>query len=181
MSAPEVTEKVTAAIRSRKYGLIVLNFANCDMVGHTGSIPAAVQAVETVDRCLSEVLAAAEEAGMAAVITADHGNADEMLAEDGGPKTSHTTNPVPLWVTVPGLGTAFRRTPGRPGSHCPGTDGTFPAGRNDRHIADCVKKLQPCSQKIDDFSPVFPGKPVEVFAEKIYNKNRYTYNRIVAI
>ena len=103
MSAPEVTEKVTAAIRSRKYGLIVLNFANCDMVGHTGSIPAAVQAVETVDRCLGEVLAAAEEAGMAAVITADHGNADEMLAEDGGPKTSHTTNPVPLWVTVPGL------------------------------------------------------------------------------
>ena len=103
MSAPEVTEKVTAAIRSRKYGLIVLNFANCDMVGHTGSIPAAVQAVETVDQCLGEVLAAAEEAGMAAVITADHGNADEMLAEDGGPKTSHTTNPVPLWVTVPGL------------------------------------------------------------------------------
>ena len=103
MSAPEVTEKVTAAIRSRKYGLIVLNFANCDMVGHTGSSPAAVQAVETVDRCLGEVLAAAEEAGMAAVITADHGNADEMLAEDGGPKTSHTTNPVPLWVTVPGL------------------------------------------------------------------------------
>lgn len=103
MSAPAVTEKVTAAIRSRKYGLIVLNFANCDMVGHTGSIPAAVQAVETVDRCLGEVLAAAEEAGMAAVITADHGNADEMLAEDGGPKTSHTTNPVPLWVTVPGL------------------------------------------------------------------------------
>ncbi len=103
MSAPEVTEKVTAAIRSRKYGLIVLNFANCDMVGHTGSIPAAVLAVETVDQCLGEVLTAAEEAGMAAVITADHGNADEMLAEDGGPKTSHTTNPVPLWVTVPGL------------------------------------------------------------------------------
>ena len=103
MSAPEVTEKVIAAIRSRKYGLIVLNFANCDMVGHTGSIPAAVQAVETVDRCLGEVLAATEEAGMAAVITADHGNADEMLAEDGSPKTSHTTNPVPLWVTVPGL------------------------------------------------------------------------------
>ena len=103
MSAPEVTEKVTAAIRSRKYGLNVHNVANCDMVGHTGSIPAAVQAVETVDRCLGEVLAAAEEAGMAAVITADHGNADEMLAEDGGPKTSHTTNPVPLWVTVPGL------------------------------------------------------------------------------
>lgn len=103
MSAQEVTDRVTEAIRSRKYGLIVLNFANCDMVGHTGSIPAAIEAVETVDRCLGEVLAAAEEAGMAAVITADHGNADEMLAADGEPKTSHTTNPVPLWVTVPGL------------------------------------------------------------------------------
>ena len=103
MSAQEVTDRVTEAIRSRKYGLIVLNFANCDMVGHTGSIPAAIEAVEMVDRCLGEVLAAAEEAGMAAVITADHGNADEMLAADGEPKTSHTTNPVPLWVTVPGL------------------------------------------------------------------------------
>ena len=103
MSAPEVTDRVTGAIRSGKYGLIVLNFANCDMVGHTGVIPAAVQAVETVDRCLGQVLEAAEEAGMAAVITADHGNADEMTLPDGSPRTSHTTNPVPLWITVPGL------------------------------------------------------------------------------
>ncbi len=103
MSAPEVTRRVTEAIAGGRYGLIVLNFANCDMVGHTGSIPAAVQAVETVDRCLGRVLEAADRAGMAVLVTADHGNADEMLEPDGGPKTSHTTNPVPLVLNRPGL------------------------------------------------------------------------------
>ncbi len=96
MSAPEVTRRVVAAIQSKNYALIVLNFANCDMVGHTGSIPAAIRAVERVDACLGEVLQAAVQAGMTALVTADHGNADEMLDEAGGPKTAHTTNPVPL-------------------------------------------------------------------------------------
>ena len=102
MSAPEVAAKVCEALRQRRYGLIVLNFANCDMVGHTGSIPAAVQAVETVDRLLGEVVRTARDTGAVALITADHGNADEMLDPAGGPKTSHTTNPVPLIVTAPG-------------------------------------------------------------------------------
>ncbi len=81
----------------------VINFANADMVGHTGVIPAAVTAIETVDACLAEVIAAVHEAGGACVITADHGNADHMLEPDGSPNTQHSLNPVPLIVTVPGV------------------------------------------------------------------------------
>jgi 2,3-bisphosphoglycerate-independent phosphoglycerate mutase len=78
----------------------VINFANPDMVGHTGDIPAAVEAVETVDRCLGEVVTAVHSGGGACMITADHGNAEHMLNDDGSPNTAHTTNPVPLLVTV---------------------------------------------------------------------------------
>jgi 2,3-bisphosphoglycerate-independent phosphoglycerate mutase len=81
----------------------IINFANADMVGHTGVIPAAITAVETVDACLKEVLEAVHESGGACVITADHGNADHMLEPDGSPNTAHSLNPVPLIVTVPGL------------------------------------------------------------------------------
>ena len=81
----------------------IINFANADMVGHTGDIPAAIAAVETVDRCLARVVAAVHRSGGACIVTADHGNADHMLNEDGTPNTAHTTNPVPLVVTVPGL------------------------------------------------------------------------------
>jgi 2,3-bisphosphoglycerate-independent phosphoglycerate mutase len=81
-----------------------VNFANPDMVGHTGSIPAAIAAVETTDRCLGRVLEAVEHAGGVALVTADHGNAETMLAEDGvSPHTAHTTNPVPLVVTDPAV------------------------------------------------------------------------------
>ncbi len=81
----------------------IINFANADMVGHTGVIPAAVSAVETVDACLGEVLRAVHASGGACVVTADHGNADHMLEPDGSPNTAHSLNPVPLIVTVPGL------------------------------------------------------------------------------
>jgi 2,3-bisphosphoglycerate-independent phosphoglycerate mutase len=81
----------------------VVNFANPDMVGHTGVIPAAVRAVETVDGCLAEVVAAVHEGGGACIVTADHGNCDHMLEPDGTPNTAHSLNPVPLIVTVPGL------------------------------------------------------------------------------
>jgi 2,3-bisphosphoglycerate-independent phosphoglycerate mutase len=81
----------------------IINFANADMVGHTGVIEAAVKAVETVDRCLGEVVAAVHAGGGACVVTADHGNADNMLEPDGSPNTAHSLNPVPLIVTVPGL------------------------------------------------------------------------------
>jgi 2,3-bisphosphoglycerate-independent phosphoglycerate mutase len=99
MSAPELTDKVVAAIDSGKYDLIVLNYANPDMVGHTGSLPAAVKAVETVDTGLGRIADAIERAGGALVVTADHGNCEMMRdPETGGPHTAHTTNPVPLFL-----------------------------------------------------------------------------------
>jgi 2,3-bisphosphoglycerate-independent phosphoglycerate mutase len=97
MSAPELTDKVVAAIDAGKYDLIVLNFANPDMVGHTGSLPAAIKAVETVDAGLGRIADAIDRAGGALVVTADHGNCELMRDPDtGGPHTAHTTNPVPL-------------------------------------------------------------------------------------
>jgi 2,3-bisphosphoglycerate-independent phosphoglycerate mutase len=99
MSAPELADRFTTAIQSGDYGFAVLNFANPDMVGHTGSIEAAVKAVETVDECLGRVVAAVEKRGGISLVTADHGNAETMLDEHGGPHTAHTTNPVPLVLT----------------------------------------------------------------------------------
>ncbi|MBR6071736.1 MAG: 2,3-bisphosphoglycerate-independent phosphoglycerate mutase [Acholeplasmatales bacterium] len=99
MSAYEVKDKVVAAIKSQKYDTIILNFANCDMVGHTGVIPAAVRAVEAVDDCVGQVVKALDEVGGVALITADHGNAEKMQDEEGKPHTAHTTNPVPVVVT----------------------------------------------------------------------------------
>ncbi len=97
MSAPELTDKAVAAIASGKYDLIVLNYANPDMVGHTGSLPAAIKAVETVDAGLGRIVAAIEKAGGALLVTADHGNCEMMRdPETGGPHTAHTTNPVPI-------------------------------------------------------------------------------------
>ena len=98
MSAPEVCEKVVDRIKSGKYDAVILNFANCDMVGHTGVFDAAVKAVETVDECVGKVVAAVKEMNGITIITADHGNADKMISEDGSPFTAHTTNLVPLCV-----------------------------------------------------------------------------------
>jgi 2,3-bisphosphoglycerate-independent phosphoglycerate mutase len=97
MSAPELTDKVVAAIDSGQYDLIVLNYANPDMVGHTGSLPAAVKAVETVDTGLGRIADAVQRQGGALLVTADHGNCELMRDPDtGGPHTAHTTNPVPV-------------------------------------------------------------------------------------
>ncbi|HEX2505992.1 MAG TPA: 2,3-bisphosphoglycerate-independent phosphoglycerate mutase, partial [Gaiellaceae bacterium] len=86
------------------YRFAVVNFANPDMVGHTGVIPAVVHAVETVDACLARIVAAVDALGGVCLVTADHGNAEQMLEPDGrNPHTAHTTNPVPLVVTAPGL------------------------------------------------------------------------------
>jgi 2,3-bisphosphoglycerate-independent phosphoglycerate mutase len=102
MSAAEVTRRFVDELAGNGYGFAVVNFANPDMVGHTGSIPAAVKAVETVDACLDKVVEAVERQGGVSLITADHGNAEQMLEEDGkSPHTAHTTNPVPLIVTSP--------------------------------------------------------------------------------
>lgn len=98
MSAYPVCDAVCEQIRSGKYDAVILNFANCDMVGHTGVFDAAVKAVEAVDECVGRVVDAATEKGGAVIITADHGNADCMVGEDGNPFTPHTTNPVPFCV-----------------------------------------------------------------------------------
>ena len=99
MSAYLVTDKILDEIASEKHDTIILNFANCDMVGHTGVIPAAVKAVETVDECVGKVVDAILDKDGVAIITADHGNAEKMLDESGNPFTAHTTSIVPLIIT----------------------------------------------------------------------------------
>jgi 2,3-bisphosphoglycerate-independent phosphoglycerate mutase len=99
MSAREVTNRFVEQLEGGDFGFAVINFANPDMVGHTGVIPAAVKAVETVDECLGKVVAAVEQRGGVALVTADHGNAEQMIDEQGKSQTAHTTNPVPLVLT----------------------------------------------------------------------------------
>jgi 2,3-bisphosphoglycerate-independent phosphoglycerate mutase len=97
MSAPGITDVLCKAIDGKTHDFILCNYANADMVGHSGSIPATIEAVETVDRCLASVMKSAERAGFRLLITADHGNAEMMIdPETGGPHTAHTTNPVPI-------------------------------------------------------------------------------------
>jgi 2,3-bisphosphoglycerate-independent phosphoglycerate mutase len=100
MSARAATEAFVERWRGGDYGFGIINYANPDMVGHTGDIQAAVKAVETVDACLGEVVGVVRDSGGACVVTADHGNADNMLEPDGSPNTAHSTNPVPLIVTA---------------------------------------------------------------------------------
>ena len=106
MSAVEVADKCVERIESGAYDVIILNFANCDMVGHTGVFDAAVKAVETVDACVGRVVDATLKMGGIAMITADHGNAEQMVEPDGSPMTAHTTNPVPFILC--GAGTELR-------------------------------------------------------------------------
>ncbi len=109
MSAVEVTDRCVERIESGEYDVIILNFANCDMVGHTGIYDAAVKAVETVDVCVGRVIDATRAMGGIAMVTADHGNAEEMAKPDGSPMTAHTTNLVPFIV----VGAAVELQPGR--------------------------------------------------------------------
>ena len=111
MSAYEVTDKMVEAVKSGKYDALILNYANCDMVGHTGVFNAAKRAVEAVDKCLGETVDAILRMGGRALITADHGNADRMVEPDGSPNTAHTTNPVPFVIV--GTGELKLRTGGR--------------------------------------------------------------------
>ncbi len=110
MSAPELTREVVKRISSGAYDVIILNFANCDMVGHTGDFGAAVKAVETVDTCVGEVTAATAKMGGISIVTADHGNAEEMLDADGvSAQTAHSTYPVPFIL----VGADVRLRPGK--------------------------------------------------------------------
>jgi 2,3-bisphosphoglycerate-independent phosphoglycerate mutase len=100
MSARLVTDELVKRIASREYGFILVNYANPDMVGHTGVMKAAVKAVEVIDECLGRVMSAAQEGGADVIITADHGNIEmEIDPSTGQPHTAHTTNPVPCIVT----------------------------------------------------------------------------------
>lgn len=103
MSAPEVTERAVEEINTGEYATVILNYANCDMVGHTGVIPAVIKAVETVDAGLGKVVEAVHAQGGVCIITADHGNAEKLLDENGKPFTAHTTNPVPVIITKQGI------------------------------------------------------------------------------
>jgi 2,3-bisphosphoglycerate-independent phosphoglycerate mutase len=103
MSARAAAEAFASRWREGDYRFGIINFANPDMVGHTGDIEAAVAAVEAVDACLGDVVNAVHETGGAGLITADHGNADNMLEPDGSPNTAHSLNPVPLIATVTGI------------------------------------------------------------------------------
>jgi 2,3-bisphosphoglycerate-independent phosphoglycerate mutase len=109
MSAPGITDVLCAAIAAGEHDFVLCNYANADMVGHTGSIPATLSAVETVDACLARVLDAARKTGARLLITADHGNCEMMIdPETGGPHTAHTTNPVPFLVVDSGEARALR-------------------------------------------------------------------------
>jgi len=99
MSAAGITDVLCSAITAREHDFVLCNYANADMVGHTGSVPAILKAVETVDQCLARVVAAAEKAGARLLVTADHGNCEMMIdPATGGPHTAHTTNPVPFLI-----------------------------------------------------------------------------------
>jgi 2,3-bisphosphoglycerate-independent phosphoglycerate mutase len=102
MSAPGITDVLCGAIEKNEHDFILCNYANGDMVGHSGSLPATIKAVETVDMCMARVVEAAERAGARLLVTADHGNCEMMIdPETGGPHTAHTTNPVPFVVVDP--------------------------------------------------------------------------------
>ncbi|MEW6496370.1 MAG: alkaline phosphatase family protein, partial [Cyanobacteriota bacterium] len=126
--AEEVTDVATRAIEQRIYSLVVINYANPDMVGHTGYMDAAVQAVETVDHCLGRLIESINKAGGTALITADHGNVEYMWDENGNPWTAHTTNPVPF-ILVEGEGL---KIPGH---------GTEVALRSDGRLADIAPTI----------------------------------------
>jgi 2,3-bisphosphoglycerate-independent phosphoglycerate mutase len=109
MSAPGITDVLCGAIERNEHDFILCNYANGDMVGHSGSLPATIKAVETVDRCMARVVASAERAGARLLVTADHGNCEMMIdPETGGPHTAHTTSPVPFVVVDPDGDRAMR-------------------------------------------------------------------------
>jgi 2,3-bisphosphoglycerate-independent phosphoglycerate mutase len=100
MSAVEVTDELLRQLASEEFAFVVVNYANADMVGHSGVLAAVIAAVEVVDTCLGRVVEAAVRLGGACLVTADHGNADNLLEPDGSPNTAHSTNPVPFVATV---------------------------------------------------------------------------------
>ena len=168
MSAPEVCEKLVAAIDSGKYDLVVVNFANPDMVGHTGILAAAIKACETVDTCLGKVEAAVRRQGGAMLVTADHGNAELMRdPTTGGPHTAHTLNKVPvILVNEPEpRRSAARRQAGRCGADPAAADGAGAAGADDRaqphrrRLTDTIRRHGDAKPQIWTSGNLIPPKP----------------------
>ena len=144
MSAREVAARFAAEI-GNGYRFAVINFANPDMVGHTGSIPAVTKAVEVTDECLGVVVEATHAAGGVCLVTADHGNAEQMLEPDGvSPHTAHTTNPVPLVVTSSEVRAKGRGRALRSSSYGPAAPGFGRAVRDDgRQLMRLTAKVRP--------------------------------------
>ena len=113
MSAKEVTEKVVKALKTEDYSLVVLNFANSDMVGHTGIYKAITKAIETVDHCVGQVIDTAKSHGYSVLLTADHGNSDHAINADGSPNTAHSLNKVPVFVIKDGNSEELKMKDGR--------------------------------------------------------------------
>ena len=147
MSAPEVADKLVAALGEKKFDFICLNFANGDMVGHTGVYEAIEKAVKAVDKCVSEVVEAAKANGYEVVMIADHGNADNAVNPDGTPNTAHSLNPVPIVVVSDRVKSVHRRHSGRRGSHGAEVDGAGAACRNDGRGARRAEITAPCIAK----------------------------------
>ena len=145
MSAVGVTDELVARLESDAFDFVVVNYANADMVGHTGIIPAAVRAVETVDTCLGRVVDAALRRGGACLVTADHGNSDHMLEPDGSPNTAHSTNLVPFVATVAGRARARGRQALRPRADDPRPARRRAAARDDRRDAARAGRLSAAS------------------------------------
>jgi len=103
MSVYEVTDALLGELDADKHNAIILNFANPDMVGHSGMMEPTIKAIEAVDECLGKIIDKISDKGGHAIITADHGNADVMITDEGKPQTAHTTNPVPVIVTKEGV------------------------------------------------------------------------------
>eukprot|EP01137_Pigoraptor_chileana_P008124 Opistho-2@54526 len=133
MSAVEITDKLIPEIEKESADFICLNYANTDMVGHTGVFSAAIIAAETVDACVKRVVTAGLEHGYTIFLTADHGNADYLVNEDGSPNTAHTLNPVPFFCHRQRMeGRTEKRQAGRSGPFNFTGDGITCSNRNDR-------------------------------------------------
>ncbi len=143
MSAREAADAFTDNWKGGEFSFGIINFANPDMVGHTGDIPAAVKAIEAVDECLAQVVAAVADSGGACIVTADHGNADNMLEPDGSPNTAHSLNPVPFVVTDRGDRPVRWRHPRRRRADRPRPARNRATGRDDRPLAARLMRADP--------------------------------------
>ncbi len=156
MSAREATEAFLGHWAEQEFAFAIINYANADMVGHTGVIEAAVTAVETVDECLGRIVEAVHAKGGACIVTADHGNADEMLEEDGSPDTAHSLNPVPFVVTAGTEALDRRGDPGRRGADRAGSARDRPARADDRPFAARVAAQRLARESLTDFLSLLP-------------------------